>query len=191
MKPAESKIFGVVTRTLRGVPDYEGEAKAAFDDLVVRLLRFVSTRADAARSRFPYLSEIVDGHEPKEATLQRDLYDFLASAGFPVWERDNVASGRADIVFQSGLFNFVIETKCSTLTWENGSAPGFAEQATAHQQTDIRLGVLAVLDLSARPAGDPHLSECFFVHQLTYSGQDRLTVLVVRLPGNKRTPSDQ
>lgn len=148
-------------------------------------------RLEAARSRFPYLNEIGAGSEPKEIDLQKDLYNYLGSAGYPAWERDNVASGRTDIIFPTGPFNFVIETKMDHRDWDNGTAAAFVAQATAYQQTDMRLGVLAVLDLSKRRPGDPHLDGCFFVKSDLYSANDVRTVLVVRVPGNKRTPSDQ
>jgi hypothetical protein len=191
IKPSEAKIFDRLRNELHGAPDYDGAAKTAFDDLMFRLLRFVSMRIDAARSRYRYLRQVVAGSEPKEIDLQKDLYDYLGSAGYPAWERANVASGRTDIVFPSGPYEFVIETKQDDREWEEGTAATFVAQATAYQQTDMRLGVLAVLDLSVRRPGDPHLDGCFFVRSDRYSARDERTVLVVRVPGNKRTPSDQ
>lgn len=154
-------------------------------------MRFVSTRLDAARSRYPYLNEVGPGNEPKEIDLQKDLYDYLGSAGYPAWERENVASGRTDIVVPLGPFNFVIETKQDDSEWQDGASAAFVSQATAYQQTDVRLGVLAVLDLSSRRPGYPRLDACFFVEKDRYSSTDERTVLVVRVPGNKRTPSEQ
>jgi hypothetical protein len=191
LKRAEADVIDRVRRELQGARDYYGDVKAAFDDLLIRLVRFISMRIDAARSRFQYLNEIVAGHEPKELDLQKDLYAYLGSTGYPAWERDNVASGRTDIIVPSGPFNFVIETKQDDTEWREGTAAAFVAQATAYQQTDVRLGIVAVLDLSFRRPGDPHLDRCFFVSEDRYSATDKRTVLVVRVPGNKRTPSDQ
>lgn len=160
MKRSETQLFGQLRAALRGSQDYEGAAKLAFDDLIFRLLRFVSIRLDATGSRYPYLSEIVPGNEPKEVDLQRDLFHYLSGFGYPIWEAPNVASGRADILVPYSTFNFSIETKQDAAEWDNGSAAAFVAQATAYQQTDVRLGVLAVLDLSIRRPGDPPLAGC-------------------------------
>ncbi|MDP9024807.1 MAG: hypothetical protein M3N13_05510 [Candidatus Eremiobacteraeota bacterium] len=178
-------------RELHGAPDYEGSVKAAFDDLLIRIVRFVSMRLEAARSRYPYLNKISASNGPKEIDLQNDLFDYLGSTGYTAWERDNVASGRTDIVVPMGPFSFVIETKQDDAQWHEGSSAVFVAQATAYQQTDVRLGILAVLDLSVRRPGDPHLDGCFSVKTDRYSMSDERTVVLVRVPGNKRTPSDQ
>lgn len=191
INPAEADVFHRVQHQLHGAPDYEGAVKATFDDLLIRLVRFVSIRLDAARSRYPYLNEVGACNKPQEIDLQKDLYDYLASAGYPAWERCGVASGRTDIIVPRGPFDFVIETKQSDSKWQDGSSAAFVAQTTAYQQTNVRLGVLAVLDLSLRRPGDPHLDACFFVVKDRYSPTDERTALVVRVPGNKRTPSDQ
>jgi hypothetical protein len=188
---SELSVVERVRRELEGARDYEGAVQVAFDDLIIRLVRFVSVRIDAARSRFPYLNEVGPDNEPKEIDLQKDLFNYLASTGYPAWERSDIASGRTDIVIPHGTFNFVIETKQSDLKWQEGSASEFVAQASAYHQTDVRLGVLAVLDLSSRRPGEPHLDACFFVAKDNYSRDDTRTVLVARVPGNKRTPSDQ
>jgi hypothetical protein len=191
LKRSEARLFDRIRAELHGSRDYEGAVKVAFDDLSFKLLRFVSIRLDAIGSRYPYLNEIAPGNEPKEVDLQRDLFQYLAGFGYPIWEFSNVASGRADIVIPYGSFNFSIETKQDAAEWLEGSVAAFVAQATAYQQTDVRLGVLAVLDLSARRPGDPALEGCFFVATDRYSATDERTVLVVRVPGNKRTPSRQ
>jgi hypothetical protein len=191
LKLGEAPVLDRMRRELQSTREYRGTVKLAFDDLLIRLVRFVSMRLDASRFRYKYLNEVVVGSEPQEIDLQKDLYDFLGSTGYPAWERDNIASGRTDIVVPLGSFNFVIETKKNSSVWKEGSSAAFVAQATAYQQTDVRLGVLAVLDLSVRRPGDPHLDECFFVSHDQYSRADERTVLVVRVPGNKRTRSNQ
>jgi hypothetical protein len=111
LKLGEAPVLDRMRRELQSTREYRGTVKLAFDDLLIRLVRFVSMRLDASRFRYKYLNEVVVGSEPQEIDLQKDLYDFLGSTGYPAWERDNIASGRTDIVVPLGSFNFVIETK--------------------------------------------------------------------------------
>jgi hypothetical protein len=55
----------------------------------------------------------------------------------------------------------------------------------------VRLGVLAVLDLSDRPAGVPHFDACFTVRERSVFATDNRCAVVMRVPANRRTPSDQ
>jgi hypothetical protein len=128
-----------------------------------------------------------------EHELQDDLASFLVAQGEAEVERSGVASGRADIYLAQPVrpaFRFVIEVKRLLIPWSGEAVAGFLRQTTAYAQNDLRLGVLAVLDLSDRPAGFPHLDDCMFVAERPLAGPDRRHALVVRLPGNVRTPSD-
>jgi hypothetical protein len=130
---------------------------------------------------------------PGEAELQNDLEQFLIAAGQLQTERSNVASGRADIYLPQPCrqpFRFVLEVKRHLTTWDNKVCVPFLRQTTAYQQTDLKLGILAVLDLSDRPAGVPHFDDCLWIAKRDVNSTDRRHALVVRVPGNKRTPSD-
>jgi hypothetical protein len=58
-----------------------------------------------------------------------------------------------DIYIPQRGFRFVIEVKRLQDEWSDEALQPFLRQTTAYQQTDVRLGFLAVLDLSDRPAG--------------------------------------
>jgi hypothetical protein len=142
-------------------------------------------------TRFPYLRRIEGGEVPGEDALQRDLWEFLSSSEYPEAERRQVSAGRADIYIPQGRFRFVIEVKRSLGAWTDDGLDGLLRQTTAYQQTDVRLGVLAVLDLSDRPAGVPHLDACFVIRERNVSAADNRCAVVMRVPANRRTPSDQ
>jgi hypothetical protein len=146
---------------------------------------------DGDGTRFPYLRRIKEGKAPGEDTLQNDLWEYLSSSEYPEAERKQVSAGRADIYIPQGRFRFVIEVKRSLSDWTEDGLEGLLRQTTAYQQTDVRLGVLAVLDLSDRPAGVPHFDACFTVRERSVSATDNRCAVVMRVPANRRTPSDQ
>jgi hypothetical protein len=176
---------------LDGRADYAGEVAAHFDRLILLLVRFLAIRVDGDGTRFAYLRRIEAGNAPGEDTLQHDLWEFLSCSEYPEAERKQVSAGRADIYIPQGRFRFVIEVKRSLGTWTEGALDGLLRQTTAYQQTDVRFGVLAILDLSDRPAGVPHFDACFMVRERSVSATDNRCAVVMRVPANRRTPSDQ
>ena len=87
------------------------------------------------------------------------------------------------------MFRLIIELK-RTFEWSEGELKPFLTQSVAYQQTDVRLGVLGVLDLSDRQPGIPHIDACFQVKNCEVDGEADRTALIMRVPGNARTPSD-
>ncbi|WP_419697296.1 hypothetical protein ACN2CC_35420 (plasmid) [Mesorhizobium muleiense] len=146
---------------------------------------------DGDGTRFPYLRRIEESKAPGEDALQYDLWQFLSTSEYPEAERKQVSAGRADIYIPQGRFRFVIEVKRSLSAWTEDGLGGLLRQTTAYQQTDVRLGVLTILDLSDRPAGTPHFDACFMVRERNVSITDKRCAVVMRVPGNRRTPSDQ
>lgn len=175
-----------------GNVDYAGHRRERFDRLVLLLLRFLQTRMDALGARYPYLRRI-ERDAPLEWEPQEDLASFLSAHGEAEPERTGVSSGRADIYLPQPSrtpFRFVIEVKRLESPWTDAAIKPFLRQTTAYHQTDLRLGALVVLDLSDRPAGVPHLEACVHVAERAVNEQDLRHAVVVRLPGNRRTPSD-
>jgi hypothetical protein len=122
--------------------------------------------------------------------FQMDLYDYLSAQGSIALERSGVSAGRADLYIPENGFRFVIEVKRLLDNWDN-EIDGFIAQTAAYQQSDVRLGFLAVLDLTVRPPGTPHFSDCLFTRTRVFPGADIRHVVVARVPGNRRTPSQQ
>lgn len=191
----EQEMVERVRDELSSAPDYKGKVKQWFDLLVVRLCKFLTSRANLSviKGRFAYLTEVpLDRKElPHESELQFDLYDYLQSAmASPLLEVPYVAAGRTDIYLPMDRFRFIIEVKRATaVSWSRYSIRPHSVQASAYSVGDIRLGVLATLDLSRRPPGTPHVSECFGVVRQRMSSRDERAVVFMRVAGNRTTPS--
>ena len=190
----EQGMVEKVRKKLVGNPDYKGEVKGWFDLLIVRLCKFLTSRADANafHGHMAYLSRVNDRKQlPHESELQFDLYNYLLSAMPSVLlEVSNVASGRTDIYLPLNGFRFIIEVKRTTSrTWSCFSVRPHSKQAASYSSTDVRLGVLATLDLSIREPGVPHVSDCFGVLKRKHSLTDERSVIFMRVPGNRLPPS--
>jgi hypothetical protein len=175
-------------------PDYTGVFRERFKRLVLLLIRFCQVRTDSVGSKYSYLRRFEKRSDaPLEFALQDDLATFLIAQGEVQLEKTDIASGRADIYLPQPLrpsFRFIIEIKRLLATWTEEAIGGFLRQTTAYQQTDLRLGFLAALDLSDRPAGFPHLDNCVYLAERQISSIDVRHAVIVRVPGNRRTPSD-
>ena len=186
----QQKLFDKIGGELEGAPDYQGEVKAEFDRLVLLLIKFLNDRIDGESKRFPYLKRIsIPSSAPKEIALQNDLHNFLLSVLAANIEKTDISSGRADIYIPRITFRLIIELK-RAFKWNDNELKPFFAQTVAYDQTDIRLGVLGVLDLSDRPPGFPHLDKCFEIKNCQFEEEEDRTVLLMRVPGNVRTPSN-
>lgn len=195
MSITEQEMVERVRSELAEGPDYKGKVKQWFDLLVVRLCKFLTSRADMGviKGKFAYLAEVASDRTelPHETELQLDLYNYLLSSmASPLLEVPYIAAGRTDIYLPMDRFRFVIEVKRSTaVSWSRYNIRPHSVQASAYSVGDVRLGVLATLDLSERPPGTPHVSECFGVIRRRMSGTDVRSVVFMRIGGNRRTPS--
>ena len=194
MTVVEQEMVSKVLHKLARSPDYKGKVKAWFDLLVVRLCKFLTSRADLAviKGHYKYLSKVKDRSKlPHESELQLDLADYLRSALATVlMEVPSVGGGRTDIYVPMDGFRFIIEVKRTTATeWSCYSVRPHSLQASAYGVADVRLGVLATLDLSVRPPGTPHVTECFGVIRRRPSRTDERTIVFMRVGGNRSTPS--
>ena len=107
-----------------------------------------------------------------------------------VIEAQEIAAGRIDLMFTFQGFRFVAELKREQ---ENASREGiehYLAQTVAYQATDIAVGMLIILDLTARALPD-HVRDHVWVDVVPAArpgGTDRY-VLVIRVPGNRLSPS--
>lgn len=185
----EKQIFNAIRLQLAGARDYVGIVSASFDLLVIRLVKFLGLRMDMTRGRASYLAAYEKGAAPVEAKLQDDLCENLRSASAAEPEKANIAGGRADIYLPYSGFRFVIECKREFKGWSDEVIAAYLTQTQAYQQTDVRLGVLAVLDLSVRAPGVPHFTDCFTVRQVSLAPGDFRRVVIMRVPGNRQLPN--
>lgn len=194
MTVTEQEMVETVLHELSGAPDYKGKVKSWFDLLVVRLCKFLTSRADlgAIKGHFKYLAEVNDRtHLPHESELQLDLFNYLKSAmGTTLLEVPFIAAGRTDIYLPMDGFRFIIEVKRATAPiWSCFNFRPHSLQASAYSVGDVRLGVLATLDLSMRLPGTPHVKECFGVIRRRLSPSDERAIVFMRVGGNRSTPS--
>lgn len=159
----EQQMVSHVVKQLEHAKGYEGKVKRWFDLLVVRLCKFLCLRNDMGvfKGRYVYLKRAEDRTKlPHESELQLDLLDYLrGNYEAPLIEVPHVAGGRTDIYIGFDGFRLVIEVKRSTAkTWSKFSVRPHSRQAASYSASDVRLGVVATLDLSVRAPGDPHIS---------------------------------
>ena len=141
-----------------------------------------------------YLFERTDGSLPHEDELQQDFFRWVATcaAGSDL-EPSNIASGRADIRLKSGPERLIVEVKREeTDSSFDALFRSYAAQTTDYQNVSIRLGVLLVLDLATpNRDGTPHLTSLFEMrHVHRYGESQPRVVLIVKVPGRRKRPSD-
>ena len=186
----QQRLFDKIVSELDGAFDYDDQVKAHFDHLIILLIKFLADRIDGESKRFAYLKRFSSkSAAPKESALQEDLHNYLLSIIAADVEKTDISSGRADIYIPRAGFRLVIELK-RAFKWTDDELKPYLTQTVAYSQTDIRLGVLGVLDLSDRPPGVPHIDSCFEVVKRKVDGEVDRTALIVRVPGNVRTPSN-
>lgn len=162
--------------------------RAAFVDLTRAMAQFVRRSLDKPR---PYMKE---GATALEADLQDDLVEFLTYAypldGVTGYEPQKVAGGRADIMVTA--FNEVLYIECKRELADAtpaALASAYAAQGGAYSAVQHRLGIVAVLDLTATQTASPPLfSDCLWIHRQTVAAGGRV-LLFVKIPGRRVTPS--
>jgi hypothetical protein len=131
---------------------------------------------------------------PLEDSLQRDLYDYLTgflNSGNHSIEKSDIASGRVDIFITADGFRFIIEVKreLTNASFEN-LKESYASQATEYQNTNIRLSILLVLDLTDKKNGVAHVTDQVRAYSIKRPGeQSQRGLVIIRVPGNKLPPS--
>jgi hypothetical protein len=130
----------------------------------------------------------------KEKDLHLDLMEWFDASGLYGLsvEAQEVGGGRIDLMFTFDGFRFVIELKREEADASHEGLKKYLRQAGAYQVTDIAVGMLMVLDLTASPVA-PHLRDNVWVDLLRASeagGTDR-HIVVLRVPGNRTAPSRQ
>ncbi len=107
-------------------------------------------------------------------------------------EVSNVAAGRVDVQFVHDGDRLVTEVNrenhdCSF----DALTKSYASQASEHQNTNIRLGFLLVLDQTQpHRKGIPHLNDLVFPRKLVRSGEtEPRWVIIVKVPGRRLVPS--
>jgi hypothetical protein len=108
-------------------------------------------------------------------------------------EVSNVSGGRADVYFFFNSIQFVVEVKreMKNCSFEALSQKYIA-QASEYQNTNVKLGFLLVLDLTKERLHGAGSIEDHVKVEIIESEHSRIkrAVVVVRVPGRRKTPSD-
>lgn len=191
-RPVVSQIIDSALSELSRCPDFSGVVKEQLQPIVVSVVRFLAFCLEAqeggeySHTRYLFRPDAVEGE------LQQHLREWFSACGFTdvVVEAQQIAAGRIDLMFKFDSFRFVIELKREQDDATRDGLSRYLRQAGAYQVTDIAVGMLIVLDLTADPMPD-HMRDHVWVDVVPSSdadGTDRY-IAVVRIPGNRTAPS--
>ncbi|WP_232496200.1 hypothetical protein [Novosphingobium kaempferiae] len=176
-------------------PDFSENqnARALFFSILFRTLAWQYEIENAERGKRPF-SDYLFSSNAIEADLQRDYLATVqagSGGGGVRSEARAIAHGRADVAFDMGLITIVAELKKSNRarTLEE-LLDHFGLQATAYQRSNVRLGLLIVLDLTDRGGTGEHFDVSSQILEKVPQGTSTAySIAVVRIQGRKRTPS--
>jgi len=192
--PVVQRIMKRLTEGLAECPDYRGHVKAAFDELVMNCVRFWISRRDLTSDQLGDRGRYLSDPAATEKPLQSDLRDWLAGnyrLGKVLPEVANVAKGRTDIHIGCGAFQFVVEVKRHPGHVDRAAARKYRGQAADYQATDVKLGILAILEVDRRRIGLPmDVEESFWNEREVPAGGNIVRhVVVFKVPGCLDVPS--
>lgn len=180
---------------LQANPDYARtpEARALFNSVLIRTLawQYELDNIEPGKRR---LSDYLFNPDADEADLQEDYLATVQAGtggGGVRSEARAIGHGRADVGFDMGLVTIVAELK---KTDRNRTLEELIDdhglQATAYQRSNVRLGLLVVLDLVDRGGTGEHFSASSKLLEKTPPGTTTpYSVAVFRIQGCKTTPS--
>ncbi len=180
---------------LQANPDYARtpEARALFNSVLIRTLawQYELDNIEPGKRR---LSDYLFNPDADEADLQDDYLATVQAGtggGGVRSEARAIGHGRADVAFDMGLVTIVAELK---KTDRNRTLEELIDdhglQATAYQRSNVRLGLLVVLDLVDRGGTGEHFSTSSKLLEKTPPGTTTpYSVAVFRVQGCKTTPS--
>lgn len=169
------------------------EARALFNSVLIRTLAWQCELENIEPGK-RLLSDYLFNPNANEADLQKDYLATVqagAGGGGVRSEARAIGHGRADVAFDMGLVMIVAELKKTNhnrtleeLLDEHGL------QMTAYQRSNVRLGLLVILDLVDRGGTGEHFSSSSKLLEKTPPGTTTpYSVAVFRIQGRKTTPS--
>jgi len=191
-RPVISQILDSTIKDLSRCPDFTGHVREQLQPIIVSVVRFLAFCLDSQRgSEFSHTLYLFKP-DAIEAELQQHLIEWFRASGFTdlVVEAQQIGAGRIDLMFTFGGFRFVIELKRERDNATREGLSAYLRQAGAYQATDIAIGMLMVLDLTADPLPD-HMRDHVWVDVIppSESGGTERNIAVIRIPGNRTAPS--
>lgn len=192
--PVVQRILHSAQDEFQVCADYRGTTRCDFDELILQVVLFCKDRQDASSKQLGPRGAYLRNPDAKEADLQADLRDYLVGnyrRANILTEVDGVGKGRSDIYVSLGGRTFVIELKRHHGVVTREEARSYRGQAATYQATNVRLGMLGILELIERDGPAPTLGECVWAESYVPTGtQLARHLLVFRVPGNLLRPSD-
>ncbi|MFC6026912.1 hypothetical protein [Methylobacterium mesophilicum] len=192
--PVIQRVYADIRSQLRGGIYYKGEVRKTFDRLLLQIILFCMDRQDAAKKELGERGDYLFTKNPVEGDLQKDLRGFLVGnlIGSALHtELEGIAKGRCDIYVGHGGWRFLIELKKHEGQVTKQVARSYVGQAASYQGTNVKLGMLGILELVNRTGPPPGLEDCIWFDSLIPDGDTTVRHLVVfKIPGRMKRPSE-
>lgn len=194
-----SKLQPVVNQAVENLlaglsvcPDFVGTVREEVEPIIVAVVRFLARCQDAQEGGPSSHTSYLFKPDALEADLHQDLAEWFKALGLYGLniEVQHIAGGRIDLMFSFDAFRFVLELKREIGDGTRTGIAKYLRQAGSYQATDIAVGMLIVLDLTA-PALPPHLRDNVWIEVLDATSPEGVNryLAVVRIPGNRKKPS--
>lgn len=191
--PVVQRVLSDVRIALAQCSDYNGIVRDDFDELVLQVVLFCKDRQDAGLKELGTRGAYLRDSSATEFQFQSDLREWLSGnlrRGDVRTEVEGVAAGRADIYVGFGAHRFIIELKRHHGMVNEDVARLYLGQAGSYQGTNVKLGMLGVLELVNRVGPPASLEECVWYDAIVPCGTRVARHHVVfRVPGLLRSPS--
>jgi hypothetical protein len=192
--PVVQSIFAAIRSRLEGSAHYEGKVRGTFDHLLRQVILFCMDRQDAAKRELGARGAYLFEKNAVEGDLQKDLRDFLVGnlPGAAIQtEVEGIAKGRCDVYVGHGGWRFLIELKRHEGLVTPDEARKYVGQAASYQGTNVKLGMLGILELVDRTEPAAALESCLWYDSLVPAGDTHARHLVVfKVPGRLRRPNE-
>lgn len=193
LRPVITQVIDTTLHALLECEDFTGRVREELQPVITSVIRFLALCLDATEGgERSYTAYLFDSNAHENQLKEHLIAWFRGASGFTdlAIEAQQVGAGRIDVMLTFEHFRFVIELKREQGDATREGLGRYLRQAAAYQVTDIAVGCLVVLDLTAGPLPD-HMRDHVWVDTMPSSragGIDRY-VVVVRVPGNRTAPS--
>jgi hypothetical protein len=189
------RMLEIVDRAFASMEDFAKPAvRSHFLALVLGAANFLAQKLDSSVETDRFSEYLFERGKPLplEKELQQDFMRHARSAGLPVTdELRGIGGGRADVAYLSDGVVIIVEVKreLADASFDNLLA-SYGEQTAIYQATNVKLGMMLVLDLSKKNSRLAHMDTWYDtrIGDLLDDGTER-GVLIVKVPGRRDTPS--
>lgn len=194
INPVVQNVFDEIRSNLERATHYEGHMRVTFDRLLLQVVMFCVDRQDAAKRELGERGVYLFKKDAVEGDLQRDLRSFLVGnlPGAAIQtEVEGIAKGRCDVYVGHGGWRFLLELKRHEGHVTPDVARKYAAQAASYQGTNVKLGMLGILELVDRTEPPSGIESCIWYDSLVPAGDAHARHLVVfKVPGRLRRPNE-